>query len=344
MDKAGITSSHNVKSDTPVYSARFLKPTWIKYAAAIVLILGIGILAYLWRTNTNTENSVVGVINPSQKTDIAPGGEKAILTLADGRKIQLDNAANGQLAEQGGVEVVKLTNGQVAYKLNALESSEVMWNTMSTPRGGQYQLILPDGSNVWLNAASSITFPTAFLKDRRDIKIQGEVYLEVAKDKQKPFFVNINDKGFVQVLGTSFNINSYANEENITTTLVEGSIKINEQFVLKPGQQAIQHTLASSASSVQQKEVIVKDADFEKALAWRNGWFNFNGAGLQDVMRQLERWYDIDVRYEGDIPKVTFKGKMDKGVTLSGMLNIFSTFNFKIKTRLEGRTLIISGE
>ena len=312
---------------------------WLKYAAAAVLLLTFGTMAYLWTRQEKESTAIAKTEQPSEKTEIAPGGEKAFLQLADGRIIQLDNAAKGQVAEQGGVEVVKLAGGQIVYRVKSLKNKQVMWNTMSTPRGGQYQLILPDGTHVWLNAASSITYPTAFTGNKREIKIKGEVFLEVVKDKQKPFFVNISDQSTIRVLGTSFNINSYDNEENITTTLVEGSIRINEHIVLQPGQQAVQ--LKDRASS---HDIVVSEADVEKATAWKNGWFNFNGANLYDVMRQLERWYDIDVKYEGDIPQLTFKGKMDKGVTLTGMLNIFSALNYKFKTRLEGRTLIVSGD
>jgi len=344
MHKAGMETSDSSEKQAPVYRMRSRQSAWLKYAAAVILVLGIGTLAYVWKTNEQETPALVDANKSSQKTDVAPGKEKAVLELADGRKIHLDNAANGQLAEQGGVEVVKLANGQIAYHVKALKNKQVMWNTMSTPRGGQYQLILPDGTNIWLNAASSVTFPTAFPDNKREIKIKGEVFLEVAKDKRKPFFVNINDKSSVRVLGTHFNINSYENEENITTTLVEGSIQINDDIVLKPGQQAIESKTTGTASAGGQNKIVVTEADVEKALAWKNGWFNFNGANLYDVMRQLERWYDIDVKYEGDIPQVTFRGKMDKGVSLSGMLNIFSTMNYKFKARLEGRTLIVSGD
>jgi Fe2+-dicitrate sensor, membrane component len=309
---------------------------WLKYAAAVILVAGLGTIAFIFTKQEKEQPAVAETEQSSEKQEIAPGGEKAVLKLADGTIIHLDNAAKGQVAEQGGVEVVKLASGQIAYRVKQLKNKEVMWNTMSTPRGGQYQLILPDGTHVWLNAASSITYPTAFTGNKREIKIKGEVFLEVAKNKQKPFFVNINDKSSIRVLGTSFNINSYDNEENITTTLVEGSIQINKNIVLKPGQQAVQLKAAD--------DIVVSEADVEKALAWKNGWFNFNGASLYDVMRQLERWYDIDVKYEGEIPQVTFKGKMDKGVTLTGMLNIFSALNYKFKTKLEGRTLLVTGD
>lgn len=309
---------------------------WLKYAAAVILVAGLGTIAFIFTKQEKEQPAVAETEQSSEKQEIAPGGEKAVLKLADGTIIHLDNAAKGQVAEQGGVEVVKLASGQIAYRVKQLKNKEVMWNTMSTPRGGQYQLILPDGTHVWLNAASSITYPTAFTGNKREIKIKGEVFLEVAKNKQKPFFVNINDKSTIRVLGTSFNINSYDNEENITTTLVEGSIQINKNIVLKPGQQAVQLKAAD--------DIVVSEADVEKALAWKNGWFNFNGASLYDVMRQLERWYDIDVKYEGEIPQVTFKGKMDKGVTLTGMLNIFSALNYKFKTKLEGRTLLVTGD
>jgi transmembrane sensor len=326
-----------------IHRVHFLKTAWFRYAAAIILIVGLGTAAYLWNTGKKDDQSLANG-NKQLQADIPPGGEKAILTLADGSKIILDSAANGSLAQQGNAQVVKLANGQIAYNLKGLAEGAVMMNTMSTPNGGQYRLTLPDGTKVWLNAASSITYPAVFVGKQRNVKIEGEVYFEVAKNKQKPFIIDIDGKSTVQVLGTSFNINSYENEADIKTTLVEGSIKLfgagtsgsRAQFaILKPGQQAI---VASSASIS-----VISNADTEKALAWKKGWFNFNGLDLKAVMRQLERWYDIKVQYEGNIPEVRFRGEMDKGVSLSEILNIFSSLDFQIKARLEGRTLIISG-
>lgn len=343
----------------PEHRLLFLRTSWFRYAAAVILVFGVA--AYIWTTSNKTEQTVADRSKPLQ-TDIAPGGERAILTLADGRTIVLDSAANGHLADQPGADIVKLANGQIAYTLQGATSKEAMWNTMSTPRGGQYKLTLPDGTNVWLNAASSITFPAAFVSTERKVKVAGEAYFEVAKNKEKPFIVDVDGKSTVQVIGTSFNINSYYDEGTIKTTLLEGSVKVISgaattnsssagrntkpsgtdynhavSVVLKPGHQAQISIRAAGASDQPLK--VIDNADIDQVLAWKNGIFNFDGAGLKEVMLQLERWYDIQVRYEGKVPAVQFKGKMNRGVKLSTVLNWFSELG--IKTRLEGRTLIV---
>jgi transmembrane sensor len=260
---------------------------------------------------------------------VAPGGNKAILTLGDGSTIALDSAANGSLAQQGNSAVVKLAGGQLAYRPTGAANDIVVMNTMSTPRGGQYQLTLPDGTKAWLNAASSITFPTAFVTAQRKIKIKGEVYLEVAQEAAKPFIVDIDGRSVVEVLGTSFNINSYADEAAIKTTLIEGNVRIktnDRNILLKPGQQAVDMQL-------------VNNADIAQVLAWKNGVFNFENLNFREVARQLERWYDIEVVYEGRVPDIQFKGDMNRGVSLTGVLRIFTAFG--VHTRIEGRKLIV---
>jgi len=316
----------------------FLKRTWLRYAAAVIIMLGAG--AYLWTINHKTDRTLVNG-NKQLQADIPPGGERAILTLADGRSIALDSAAHGQIGDQGGVKVLKMGNGQIAYDLRGLHSKEVMWNTVSTPKGGQYQVTLPDGTRVWLNASSSITFPTAFVAGQRHVKITGEIYFEVEKNKQQPFFVDVEGRSSVQVLGTSFNINSYGDDDNIKTTLLEGSVKViessdsesdhSQSVVLKPGQQA---ALKSTTGTF-----VVTSPDIEQILAWKNGIFDFTGADLKSVMKQLERWYDIKVQYNGSVPKMTFEGKMYRNVNFSGVLEMLNTMD--VKFRMEGKTLIV---
>lgn len=334
----------DVQLPPPAPRIPFLKTTWFRYAAAIIITLGVGATAYLLTTNKKIEQTLASG-NKQLQTDILPGGDKATLTLADGSKIILDNAANGNLANQGGVQVVKLASGQIAYDLKGLATKDAMWNTMSTPRGGQYQVTLPDGTKAWLNAASSITFPTAFIGNERKVKIDGEIYFEVVSDKQKPFVVDIHGESLVQVLGTSFNINSYENEGNIKTSLVEGSVKVikeDHDVVLRPGYQAV--VVSSNrqpnipGTSIEQA-IAVTSANLDQALAWKEGLFNFNDADLKTVMRQLERWYDIKVQYKGAPSNVIFKGKMYRDVNLSFVMSTLKDFGVKLE--LEGKNLVI---
>ena len=219
---------------------------------------------------------------------------------------------------------------------------------MTTPAGGQYQVTLPDGTKVWLNAASSITYPTAFVDKERPVKISGEVYFEVAKDKEKPFIVDVDGKSSVRVLGTSFNINSYGDESTIKTTLLEGSVKVmrtattavsTDSVILKPGQQALVALPAVAASSDRQLKV-TSDVNIEQTLAWKNGLFNFNGSDLHAVMRQLERWYGIKVEYEGSIPDTKFSGEIYRNVNLSDVLEALQRMG--VKFRLHGKTLLVT--
>ena len=316
---------------------RRVRPVYRWAAAAVFLLLVTGV--YLWQahrvhTITRQEAAVTA--------DIRPGGNKAVLTLGDGTSITLDSAANGAIARQGTTAILKLANGQIAYEIKEGGKGPVMMNTMRTPRGGQYQLGLPDGSRIWLNAASSITYPTVFTEGERKVVISGEAYLEVARDKQHPFLVEVDGRATVEVLGTSFNINSYKEEDNIRATLLEGSIRVSasrhqESVVLKPGQQA---QIAGSVGQVRSK--VIDGVDMDEVMAWKNGLFNLQDEQLPEVMRQLQRWYDIEVRYEGTPPVVRFKGEMDRGVRLSDVLGFLSKLG--IRCRLEGRTLVIVGE
>lgn len=330
---------------TPAHRVHFLRRGWFRYAAAAVVLVSAAITAIVVSSDQQASSETTS--QTLNSTEIAPGGDRAILTLADGRNIALDNASNGQLAQQGSSQVVKLANGKIVYKPkpNGLPVKELMWNTMSTPIGGQYQVTLPDGTRVWLNAASSITFPTAFVSSKRQVKINGEVYFEVAKNKQKPFIVDIDGKSLVEVLGTSFNINSYKDEETIKTTLLEGTVKVtanDKSVILNPGQQA---TIAVAASDRQSKDaagILVNfNIDLAQAVAWKNGIFNFHGMNVREVMRQMERWYDINVKYEGNVPPIIFKGEMYRTSNLSQVLDIFKKLGLAF--RMEGKTLIITG-
>ncbi len=320
----------------PAPRISLLRVKWVRYAAAAVLMVAAGL--WLWNQNSKNKTQIVDSKKVAVVQDIKPGGDKAMLTLADGSTIILDSASNGELALQGSSRVIK-ESGQIVYDSHqASEDSRMVYNTMSTPRGGQYQLRLPDGTKVWLNAASSITYPTAFSGSERKVEVKGEVYFEVMKNKEKPFIIDVDRRSSVEVLGTSFNINSYADETTIKTTLIEGKlrVKIGEKgSLLNSGQQA---EIAQNGNSVK----IIEDVDIDQALAWKNGIFNLQDVDLREFARQLERWYDIKVKYEGTIPKTNFEGKLSRGEKLSTVLQWFSKLG--IRNRLEGTTLILGNK
>jgi hypothetical protein len=314
-----------------------IKPFWFKLtAAAVVLItLSVGIYSYF-----NYNGSTLNLQAVSEKHDVEPGGNKAILTLADGREISLTDAGNGQIAKEAGVAITKNASGQLVYTVIGSGKSEMAYNTITTPRGGQYQVNLPDGTSVWLNAASSIKFPTSFanVKDRK-VELKGEAYFEVFKNKNLPFIV-VTDKQEVEVLGTHFNINSYDDETSVKTTLLEGSVKVSlfkggnktiSRF-LRPGEQAnVEH----QAGSLE----IVK-ANIDQVMAWQKGFFHFEADDLQSVLRQLSRWYDVDVIYEVSHNDDEFMGDIPRNVKLSEVLKIleFGGVHFKI----DGKKLIVT--
>lgn len=302
----------------------------IGWAAAIIVVFGTVSILYNKPAKKPAEQIVQ---KPVLKNDIAPGTNKALLTLGDGSSIAIDEANTGDLASQGNTTIVKLDSGQLAYKVKGV-AREISFNTLTTPRGGQFHLTLPDGSEVWLNSASSIRFPTAFEGQQRRVFITGEAYFEIKPNKSMPFVVEVNEHTSVEVLGTHFNINSYTDETSIKTTLVEGLVKVKsfeKQEFITPGQQ-IQ---VGENNSIR----LVKNADIEEVLAWKNGIFQFNEADLSSVLRQLSRWYDVDVQYEGDIPKREFGGEIQKNLSLLQVLKILekNKVNFEIK----GKTLIV---
>lgn len=307
----------------------FKKPVqqlW-RVAAAAVIILSLSVGGYFY-FNKTSEKQIAKV---EVKNDVAPGGNKAILTLADGSQIILDNAKNGNVTQQGNTKVIKLDDGQLAYNTTS-ENGVVLYNTISTPKGGQYQVILADGSKVLMNAESSLRFPTSFSGKERNVELKGEGYFEVAKNKSKPFHVKVNDLD-VMVLGTHFNINAYANERAVKTTLLEGSVKVaaaNVSTVLKAGQQAI---LANGQLTKNNAE------DLDEIIAWKEGVFYFNNADIQQIMKQVERWYDIEVEYAGAITKDKFSGKISRSANLSKVLSILSYSNVHFK--LEGKKLTV---
>lgn len=312
---------------TPVHRVHFIR-RWGWAAAAALLLAG---SAYLLVMNKKDQSPAIA----SNVTDITPGSQGAILTLADGRQVVLDSLTSGVVAQQNGSSIV-LSDGKLKYDPSGEAVSDIQYNKMTTPKGRQFQLTLPDGTKVWLNAASSIRYPTVFAGKERKVEIYGEACFEVAKDANKPFLVNVNNKASIEVLGTLFNVNAYENEKTINTTLLDGSVKvINEpaSVILKPGQQAqISNTPGG-------KIAIVNKPDIEKIMAWKSGLFNFEGANLEEVMRQLERWYNIDVVYENGIPDIQFMGEMSRQISLTDLLEILR--RTEVDFRVEGRKLIV---
>lgn len=299
---------------------------WSSVAAIALVVAGAGYFIL-----NKSKNDTTPVVKTTTPADIPPGRDGAILTLADGRQVVLDSMGNGVVATQNGAQVV-LKDGALAYGKDAGSTTPV-YNNLTTPKGRQFQLILPDGSKVWLNAASSLRYPTVFVGNERRVEVNGEVYFEVAKNTQMPFRVTIPGGSGIEVLGTQFNVNAYSNETAVRTTLVEGRLKVvnsKASAVLTPGKQAV-----LTADS----RLTIADADVDKAIAWKRGIFNFEDASLEEVMRQIERWYDIQVVYEKNVPDIKFGGKMSNDVSLQGLLK--SLQESDVHFRLEGRKLIV---
>ncbi len=314
-------------------------------AAAILVLLGIGAWLWLDKPAITPETTTAGTRNAAP---ILPGGNKATLTLADGRVIELDTAGNTTLAQQGNTRIIKLNNGQLAYNEATQQDANapVLYNTIRTPNGGQYEIILPDGSHAWLNAASTLRFPTVFAGAERKVQLTGEAYFEVAKNAKMPFRVyttdaQLQERGIVEVLGTHFNVNAYSDEPSVKTTLLEGKVKVSvsspgdtfrlvKPVTLSPGMQS-----AYSNDPVRLSAIQIREVDTDEVIAWKNGLFNFNNADIKTVMRQLARWYDVEVIYEGSLSKEKFEGEIPKNSTLNEVFKILelSAVHFKVEDR-----------
>ncbi|TDE31297.1 MULTISPECIES: FecR family protein [Flavobacterium] len=295
----------------------------IAVAASILVTVGIGTLV-LFQKNGQSSIEVAS----KDSDDKEPGKTGAILTLSNGSKIVLDSVGNGLLTNQNNTAVSK-KNGGVVY--TAGSDAQIVYNTMTTPRARQYNLELSDGTKVWLNASSSITFPTAFAANERKVILTGEAYFEVAKDKTRPFRVAVNDMQ-VNVLGTHFNVNAYNDEDVVNTTLLEGSVLLTEKgkkVLLKPGQQAEKQKSGA---------IVVKDnVNLEEVMGWKNGVFYFENASIQTVLRQVSRWYDVDVVFEKGVPTRTFEGEIQRNLQLSQVLKILE--KNKVRFKIEGKIL-----
>jgi ferric-dicitrate binding protein FerR (iron transport regulator) len=310
---------------------------WV--AAAAILLLLTGGVWFLADRRGNAP-AFAGKV-PVSRHDAAPGGNKALLTMADGHVIVLDSAANGQLALQGNVKVLKLDSGLLAYEAAANHklqaASRLEYNTITTPRGGQYQVVLPDGTRVWLNAASSLQFPTSFTGKDRTVTLKGEAYFEVAGKTAHPFYVKMPHDAVIEVLGTHFNVNAYEDEPAARATLLEGGIRIRKKdhvSVLKPGQEAV---MDNAGDAIQ----VSNDADLDEAVAWKNGMFVFNSLPLESIMRQMERWYDVEVSYRGNVKGISFNGQISRYSQASQMLDMLATTG-EVHFTMENKKIIVS--
>ncbi|HUC81115.1 MAG TPA: FecR domain-containing protein [Flavisolibacter sp.] len=309
---------------------------WLRIAAAAAVIGILSVSTFLLlRQPTPTTQTARPVEHLDRfKNDVLPGGEKAVLVLANGEKIILDSAGNGMLTEQGTAKIIKLENGQLRYNAAAGKGGEVVYNTIVTPRGGQYQIILPDETKVWLNASSSLRFPTAFVGKERRVEISGEAYFEVEKNPSQPFLVSINGGSEVEVLGTHFNIMAYADERVVKTTLLEGAVNFRNGAAskkLRPGQQV----------QLQNSTLKLEDnVDIDQVVAWKNGLFDFSDDVIPDIMRQLSRWYDIEVVYDGPVPEGHYAGAVRRQSNISEVLKMLELAG-DVRFEIQGKKVTV---
>lgn len=332
LDLMEHARSMDIETVRPSKVKRFSKI--LSYAAAVIILCLLSITAYYYYNHNNTEADKIVQNIPvlPESNEILPGGNKATLTLSNGQVIDLTNTQNGTLPTQSAIKIEK-SNGLLSYSPENNKISEMNFNTISTPNGGQYQLILSDGTKVWLNAASSLKYPISFQGTERKVELTGEAYFEVASDKSKPFRVASKDQEVV-VLGTHFNINAYGNEGSSQTTLLEGSVKVNVHNnikLLKPGQQA--RVLPSSEIK------IINNVETDAVIAWKNEKFQFVKADIQTVMRQIERWYDVEVEYQAKI-STHFGGSISRNVNLDQVLNILQQTE-KVRFEVKGKKIIV---
>jgi len=308
---------------------------WIKYAAAILILLGPLIYLKLNKDKAGANTDVV-------QEDFQPGGNKAILTLANGKKISLTDAKNGQLSKESDIIITKSKDGQLVYSVAPstaeTKPTQTSYNVIETPKGGQYQVKLPDGTKVWLNASSSLKFPASFSSvSERTVVLNGEAYFEVVHLSHKPFIVQM--KGYdVKVLGTSFNISNYENDGFVATSLLSGSVMADSKkqgsVVLVPGQQAYMDYKGG--------KIQVQDVDVNNAVAWKNGDFVFEKAHIFSIMKKMERWYDIRVVYEGDFKGFNFSGLVSRQQSLITVLDMLaSTGRMKYKINAERKEVTL---
>ena len=313
-----------------------LRHPWRWAAVASVLMLLLAGSVY-WFYKTDKSHNIASNMALSKKgvigSDVAPGTNKAVLTLADGTTVELDSAGNQVL--QQGKTTVQQRNGRLEYAAQG-KGEAIGYNTLVVPRGGQFNIVLPDGSHVWLNAASRLKYPTAFTGKERVVELQGQGYFEIAHNADQPFIVDVNNT-HIQVLGTRFDIMAYPDEQSLNTTLLEGAVRVQSgerQQLLKPGQQSVLEYTTG--------QMFVRPADIDQTIAWKTGFFEFDNAGMNVIMRQVARWYDVDVAYGNEKNSRLFGGRISRSLPLSEILHMLEANGAKFS--LEGRRLTVTAE
>lgn len=305
---------------------------WVRLAAAAVFLLAIAGTVYL---ASNSKTNKKTPILATHKNDIAPGHNGAVLTLSNGQKIVLDSAVNGKLVKDGNVAIIK-KGGNITYQG---KTDQIVYNTISTNKGRQWQLTLPDGTKVWLNAASSIQYPLSFIGKERRVDITGEAYFEVMHNCKQPFRVHINtpsgNRGIIEDIGTAFNVNAYGEEHSIKATLLEGSVRVaidssslinhHLSLVLKPSQQAV--------VCANQPTRILNNVDTEEITAWKDGLFIFNECSVETIMRQIGRWYNVAIVYEGAVPEKQIHGTASRNINLSSIIKVLSLSGINVQMK-----------
>ncbi|MGN6342076.1 MAG: FecR family protein [Ginsengibacter sp.] len=313
----------------------FYKKTFFRVAGAAIVAVCTSAY-FLFSNKSIPETTVAKLPAPVLKNDVAaPASNKAMLTLGNGKTVVLDSAANGSLAQQGNAIVSKLNNGKIVYNADNSGAVKIQYNTLTVPKGSKpVQLVLADGSEVWLDVASSITFPTTFTGSERNVQITGEAYFEVAHNAAAPFIVKKGDVE-IKVLGTHFNVNAYEDEKSLKVTLLEGAVKVqrrgNESLNIQPGQQA--------EITRQGKIELNKEVDIDEVMAWKNNWFNFNSLTVPEIMQQIERWYNVSVTYEGKPSNKHFSGIVSRSNKVSEVLKIMEQAGIQFK--IEGKNITV---
>lgn len=331
-----LNIQHEIQEDTLVVPIKKIQRIWpgMIAAASVILCLSVGVYFFKYKSSVPVNDKIL------VSNKINPGSNKAVLTLSDGKQIVLDDTQNGRIADQGDASIRKTAEGNLIYEVKGTDLSgekagKPVFNRMTTPRGGQYQLILPDGTKVFLNAASSLKYPTVFDQKERRVELTGEAYFEVAGNREKPFLVNVNGAQEIEVLGTHFNVKAYPDDKDIRTTLLEGSVKINykdRHVLLKPKYVAVNDLKGN---------LLVKQANIEQVMAWKNGLFVFDNVNLKEAMNMAARWYDIEVDYRGNVAQKKLWGTVSKYKTITELLDKIK-FTTGINYKIEGRRVILT--
>lgn len=339
-----ITTSAGLHSQ-PAKVVNMFKWGRMVAAAIIILLLGAGAWLYIYKGNSSK------TLKPSIADVKAPASSNAVLTLANGEKIELNKTASGNIAQQDNANITKLADGRIVYNKTAVTNATLAYNTLTVPRGSQVvNIVLADGSKVWLNAASSIRYPVAFNGNERNVEMSGEVYFEVAKDPKKRFIVNISRGAQVEVLGTHFNINAYDEEEAIKTTLLVGKVRVvdrntkyeagskKSEIILNPGEQAVAYCRLPVAGC---RLTINHSPDLEEVMAWKNGRFEFAGNTIEPIMQQIARWYDVQIEYRGLKPTDNFMGGISRQANISELLKVLEQTQ-AVRFHIEDKKIIVS--